>query len=58
MSGQALWNPAWEPDISDFGDLTRDKTERLYMSGLWAGHVWVVGWTCPKNFTGTRIRPT
>jgi hypothetical protein len=37
MSSQALWNPAWEPDMSGSGDLTRDKAERPDMSGklLW-----------------------
>jgi hypothetical protein len=37
MSGQALWNPAWELDMSGSRDLTRDKAERPDMSGkpLW-----------------------
>jgi hypothetical protein len=39
MSGQALWNPAWEPDKSGSGDLNRVKAERPNMSGLGAGHV-------------------
>jgi hypothetical protein len=34
MSSQALWNPAWEPDMSDFRDLTRDKAERPNMSEI------------------------
>jgi hypothetical protein len=39
MSGQALWNLAWELDKSDSGDLTWVKTERTDISGLGAGHV-------------------
>jgi hypothetical protein len=39
MSGQALWNPAWEPDKSGSRDLNRVKAERSNMSGLGAGHV-------------------
>jgi hypothetical protein len=34
MSDQALWNLAWEPDMSSFGDLTQDKTERSDMFRL------------------------
>jgi hypothetical protein len=39
MSCNRLWNMAWEPDKSDFGDLTRDKGERPDMSVLGAGYV-------------------
>jgi hypothetical protein len=39
MSGQALWKPAWEPDKSGSGDLTRVKAKRPDMSRLGAGHV-------------------
>jgi hypothetical protein len=61
MSGQALWNPAWEPDMSGSRDLTRDKAERPDMSGkpLWntvsktdksswdlATEELGLGWTC------------
>jgi hypothetical protein len=38
MYGQALWNPAWEPDKSSFGDLNWVKAERLNMFGLGARH--------------------
>jgi hypothetical protein len=39
MSGQALWNPASEPDKSDSGDLTLVKAERPDISRLEAVHV-------------------
>jgi hypothetical protein len=39
MSGQALWNPAWELNKSGFRDLTQDKAERLDMPGMRVGHV-------------------
>jgi hypothetical protein len=32
MSGQGLWNPAREPDMSGSGNLTWDKAERLDIS--------------------------
>jgi hypothetical protein len=36
MSGLDLWNPTKKPDKTV---VTRDKAERLDMSGLGAGHV-------------------
>jgi hypothetical protein len=38
-SDNPLWNPAWELDMSGSRALTRDKAERLDMSGLRAKHV-------------------
>jgi hypothetical protein len=37
MSGNPLWNPVWEPDMSDSEALTQDKVERPNMSekSLW-----------------------
>jgi hypothetical protein len=49
MSGQALWNSTREPDMFDFGNLTRDKAERSDMSGQGRR-------ICSGNLSGTRIR--
>jgi hypothetical protein len=34
MSGNRLWNPAWEPGMSDSGALTQDMAKRPDMSRL------------------------
>jgi hypothetical protein len=49
MSEKSLWKPAFEPDMSDSGDLTWVKPERPDMSRL-AGRI------CPGNLSGTRVR--
>jgi hypothetical protein len=39
MSGNPLWSPAWEPDMSGSGALTRDKAERPDMFEQGSRHV-------------------
>jgi hypothetical protein len=39
MTDNSLWNPSWEPDMSDSGALTQDKVERPDISELEVGHV-------------------
>jgi hypothetical protein len=61
MSSNPLLNPAWEPDMSGSGPLTRDKADRLNISRLGVGFIQSRGWTCPTGVTrtgqGSRISP-